>query len=47
MFSGEVTLMSIADDSKHVEVVWDEIREEWSEEIISALREEIVSLQDS
>ncbi|VDK73433.1 unnamed protein product [Litomosoides sigmodontis] len=34
MFNGEVTLVSLPGDSKHVEVIWDEIREEWSEEII-------------
>lgn len=47
MFNGEITLISLPGDSKHVEVIWDEIREEWSEEIINTLREEILILQSS
>ncbi|VDO17494.1 unnamed protein product [Brugia timori] len=44
MFDGEITLTSVTDYPKHVEITWDEIREEWSEEIINALREEVLSL---
>ncbi|KAL3997799.1 Integrator complex subunit 11 [Acanthocheilonema viteae] len=47
MFNGEVTLISIPGDSKHVKVVWDEIREKWSEEIITALKEKAHSFQGS
>ncbi|VDM92832.1 unnamed protein product, partial [Onchocerca ochengi] len=47
MFNGEITLASVTGDPKHVEITWDEIREEWSKEIVSVLKEEIPCLQGS
>lgn len=47
MFNGEVILTSVTGDPKHVEITWDEVRDEWSKEIVSALKEEVFCLQSS
>lgn len=44
MFNGEVTLTSVLGDPKRVEITWDEIRDNWSEEIINALKEEALCM---
>ncbi|VDM97005.1 unnamed protein product [Thelazia callipaeda] len=38
MFNGEIMLTTVPENSKQMEVIWDDIREDWSKEIIKTLK---------
>lgn len=47
LFNGEIKLSAVTDNGGHIELTWDEQREEWFEVIVKALRDDDLFLRGS